>query len=115
MTGGEIASAAIIDSIVRLIPQVLKKESATEQESFYEVAVSDLMNVVPHDDLLVEIGKSGVKTLNLLEYPHYTRPEEFDGKKVPDILLSGNHAEIEKWRMRQSYLLTKENRPDLLS
>lgn len=114
MTGGEIASAAIIDSIVRLIPQVLKKESATEQESFYEVAVSDLMNVVPHDELLVEIGKSGVKTLKLLEYPHYTRPEEYDGKKVPDILLSGNHAEIEKWRMKQSYLLTKKNRPDLL-
>lgn len=114
MTGGEIASAAIIDSIVRLIPQVLKKEIATEEESFYEVAVSDLMNVVPHDEVLVQINKAGIKSLTLLEYPHYTRPEEFDGKKVPEILLSGNHAEIEKWRMRQSFLLTKEKRPDLL-
>ncbi len=114
MTGGEIASAAIIDSIVRLIPQVLKKEAATEQESFYEVAVRDLMNVVPHDERLVEINKKGIEALKLLEYPHYTRPEEYDGKKVPEILLSGNHTEIEKWRMRQTYLLTKEKRPDLL-
>ncbi len=114
MTGGEIASAAIIDSIVRLLPSVLKKESATEEESFYEVAVSDLMSVVAHDEKLVEISKAGIKTLKLLEYPHYTRPEEFDGKKVPEILLSGNHAAIGKWRMQQSYLLTKENRPDLL-
>lgn len=115
MTGGEIACAAIIDSIVRLIPQVLKKESATEQESFYEVAINDLLNVVVHDEQLAEISKAGIKTLRLLEYPHYTRPEEYEGKKVPEVLLSGNHAEIEKWRMKQSYLLTKEKRPDLLT
>ncbi len=87
LTGGEIPAMAIIDSITRLIPGVLKKPEATIDESFSE---------------------------GLLEYPQYTRPEEFEGKKVPEILLSGNHAEIKKWRAQKSLEKTKKIRPDLL-
>lgn len=88
LTGGEIPAMVIVDSITRLIPGVLEKEDATINESFTE---------------------------NLLEGPHYTRPEEIEGRKVPEILKSGNHAEIEKWRKEQSLKKTKKVRPDLLS
>lgn len=87
LTGGEIPAMAIVDSITRLIPGVLKKPEATTNESFTE---------------------------NLLEGPQYTRPEEFEGEKVPEILLSGNHTEIEKWRKEKSLEKTKKVRPDLL-
>lgn len=87
LTGGEIPAMAIIDSVTRLIPGVLKKE-ATLYESFSE---------------------------NLLEYPQYTRPEEFEGKKAPKVLLSGNHAEIAKWRRKKSQDTTQKNRPDIIT
>ena len=87
LTGGEIPAMVIVDSVTRLIPGVLEKPEATINESFTE---------------------------NLLEGPQYTRPEEFEGSKVPEVLLSGNHAEIEKWRQQKSLEKTKKNRPDLL-
>lgn len=87
LTGGEIPAMVIVDSITRLIPGVLEKPEATVNESFSE---------------------------GLLEYPQYTRPEEFEGKKVPEVLLSGNHAEINKWRLEKSLGKTKKVRPDLL-
>ncbi len=87
LTGGEIPAMVIIDSITRLIPGVLEKPEAVENESFTE---------------------------NLLEGPQYTRPEVFEGKKVPKVLLSGNHAEIAKWRKASSLQKTKKIRPDLL-
>jgi len=87
LTGGELAAMIIIDAVSRLIPSVLGKE-----ESFIDESFSD----------------------GLLEYPQYTRPSEFLGKKVPDVLLSGNHSEIEKWRKEQAYLRTQKKRPDLL-
>lgn len=77
LTGGELPAMVIIDSVVRLLPGVLGGESSTEIESFQE------------DD-------------EYIEFPQYTRPEEFRGMKVPDVLLSGHHAEIEKWRKAQS-------------
>jgi len=76
LTGGELPAMVITDTIVRLIPGVIKKEEATKLESFSEE--------------------------NQLEYPQYTRPENFKGWKVPQILLSGNHAEIEKWRKKEA-------------
>ena len=85
LTGGEIGAAAIIDSVVRLIPGVISEESLTS-ESF---------------------------TDNLLDYPAYTKPAEFRGMKVPEILLSGNHAEIDKWRENMRKERTKNFRPDL--
>jgi len=90
LTGGEIPASAIVDSIVRLIPGVLKKDQATVQESF------------------------SINDKKILEYPQYTRPEEFMGKKVPEILLNGDHKKIEKWQMEKALEETKKKRPDLL-
>lgn len=95
LTGGEIPAMVIVDSIVRLIPGVLEKSEATTNESF-------------------SIFHLPSSNLQLLEYPHYTRPEEFEGKKVPTVLLSGNHQEIEKWRKQQAMKRTQTIRPDLL-
>ena len=87
LTGGEIASVVVMDAISRLIPGVLGNHDSADTESF-------------------ENG--------LLEYPQYTRPEIWRDKRVPEVLLSGHHANIEKWRQEQSLLRTKERRPDLL-
>lgn len=95
LTGGEIPAMVMVDSIVRLIPSVLEKPEATKDESFSRYTIND-------------------KPYTLLEYPHYTRPEIFEGKKVPEILLSGNHQEIAKWRLEKSLEKTKKIRPDLL-
>lgn len=88
LTNGVLPAAVVIDAVVRLIPGVLGGEGATEQESFSEP---------------------------LLEYPQYTRPPEFRGMKVPEELLSGDHAAIAKWRRQQSEKRTAERRPDLLA
>lgn len=86
LTGGELPSMVMMDCISRLVPGVLSNEESAQTESF--------------DD-------------GLLEYPQYTRPEEWKGKGVPDVLKSGHHANIEKWRHEQSLIRTKERRPDL--
>lgn len=86
LTGGELAAMVVIDSVSRMVDAVLKNDASAEEESFAD---------------------------GLLEYPHYTRPPEVDGDKVPDVLLSGHHAEIAKWRLDQSLQITKERRPDL--
>lgn len=95
LTGGEIPAMAIVDSITRLIPGVLEKPEATQNESF-------------------STFHRPSSTFQLLEYPQYTRPEEFEGAKTPEVLLSGNHAEIKKWRSQKSLEKTKRVRPDLL-
>lgn len=86
LTNGALPAMVVIDSVTRLCPGVLGDDESSTEESF---------------------------SRGLLEYPHYTRPAEFRGMKVPDILLSGHHAEIEKWREEQSRRLTRERRPDL--
>ena len=87
LTGGELPAMVMMDSISRMVPGVLSNQESGETESF-----------------------AG----NLLEYPQYSRPEEWHGKKVPSVLLSGHHANIEAWRREQSILRTAKNRPDLL-
>lgn len=87
LTGGELAAMVVIDAVSRLVPGVLNNDVSAEFETFHN---------------------------NLLEYPQYTRPEEFMGKKVPEVLLSGHHKNIESWRMEQSVRRTRERRPDLL-
>ncbi|MCI9354015.1 MAG: tRNA (guanosine(37)-N1)-methyltransferase TrmD [Firmicutes bacterium] len=87
LTGGEIAAIAVIDAVARLVPGVLGKEASFQEESFSD---------------------------GLLEYPQYTRPSVFMGRAVPDVLLSGHHSNIKKWRKEQSILRTKQKRPDLL-
>ena len=101
LTGGEIPAMVVVDSVVRLLPGVLVKPEAVKIESFSKLASQ---------------GETlrGWQAL-VLEYPQYTRPEEYKGFKVPKILLSGNHREIEKWRQNQAILRTKKRRPDLLS
>jgi tRNA (guanine37-N1)-methyltransferase len=88
LSGGEIASLVTLDACVRLLPGVMGKEASGSEESF-------------------ENG--------LLEYPHYTRPREWEGRAIPDILLSGDHARIARWRKEQSERLTRQRRPDLLT
>ncbi len=114
LTGGEIASALITDSVVRLIPGVLKKEKAIVDESFFQVPIDDLIQAIKDDSYLKQLKNKGVKKLKLLEYPHYTRPLEFKGKKAPSVLVSGNHEKIEKWRLKKAYQQTLKKRPDLL-
>ena len=87
LTGGELAAMVVIDSIARLVPGVLHNDASAEVETFSD---------------------------NLLEYPQYTRPEEFMGKKVPEVLLSGHHGNVDRWRREQSVLRTAGSRPDLL-
>jgi tRNA (guanine37-N1)-methyltransferase len=86
MTGGEIAAHAIMDACVRLLPKVVGKEESLQDETF---------------------------SSDLLEYPHYTRPQTWNGFEVPEILTSGHHANIQRWRTQQAEQLTKERRPDL--
>lgn len=87
LTGGELAAMVLIDAISRLVPNVLNNETSAEFESFHD---------------------------NLLEYPQYSRPVEWNGKRVPDVLLSGHHANVDKWRREQSLIRTAKRRPDLL-
>ena len=94
LSGGEVAALTVLDTVARLLPGVLEEE-ATELESFSQV-------------------KRGEEAQTLLEPPQYTRPESFKGKKVPEILLSGNHQEIKKWREEEAFNKTKKRRPDLL-
>jgi tRNA (guanine37-N1)-methyltransferase len=86
LTGGEIAAQALLDATVRLIPRVLGNQASTEEESF---------------------------SVGLLEFPQYTRPAEWEGRAIPEVLLSGNHAKIASWRREMAERLTKERRPDL--
>jgi len=92
LSGGEIVAMAIMDACVRLLPGVISKASALSQESF----------------------ASASEFARLLEYPHYTRPSFWNGKSVPEALLSGNHAEIEAWRLEQAKMVTRARRPDLI-
>lgn len=87
LSGGELAAMTLMDAVIRLVPGVLGHELSAEQDSFFE---------------------------GLLDCPHYTRPEVFDGQAVPEVLLSGNHEKIRQWRLQQSLLRTWQRRPDLL-
>ncbi|WP_052402056.1 tRNA (guanosine(37)-N1)-methyltransferase TrmD [Muricoccus aerilatus] len=88
LSGGELGAMVLLDACVRLIPGVMGAAESAEEESFSD---------------------------NLLEYPHYTRPAEWRGLRVPEVLLSGHHAEVARWRRAQSEAVTRERRPDLLS
>ncbi len=87
LTGGELGAMVVIDSVTRLLPGVLGDEDSYKEDSHYN---------------------------GLLDHPHYTRPQAFDGLEVPPVLLSGHHGKIEKWRMEQSIINTYEKRPDLI-
>jgi len=88
LTGGELPAMVLIDAVARQIPGVVKETESVQKDSFYN---------------------------SLLDYPSYTRPEEFEGKRVPEVLLSGHHVEIEKWRRKEALKKTLKKRPDLLA
>jgi tRNA (guanine37-N1)-methyltransferase len=115
MTGGELTAASICDAVVRLLPGVLKKESATTEESFFITSIIQIIEAVGAHPLLSALQKKGVTEVRLLEYPQYTRPEEFEGKKVPEILLSGDPKKIKKWQYQKAFEETLKRRPNLLS
>jgi tRNA (guanine37-N1)-methyltransferase len=88
LSGGELAAMTLMDAVIRLVPGVLGHEQSAQQDSFME---------------------------GLLDCPHYTRPEDYDGQLVPEVLLSGNHEKIRKWRLKQALGRTWQRRPDLLA
>ena len=96
LSGGELAAAVVVDTVTRLLPGALGDARSAVEESF-----------ATHPDATVSAG-------GILDCPHYTRPADFRGRKVPEVLLSGNHAEVRRWRRRQALAKTRRNRPDLL-
>ncbi|HVT56593.1 MAG TPA: tRNA (guanosine(37)-N1)-methyltransferase TrmD, partial [Xanthobacteraceae bacterium] len=86
LSGGEIAASVLLDACVRLLPGVMGEEASAAEESFEQ---------------------------DLLEYPQYTKPQDFEGRAIPEVLLSGNHAKIAAWRRERAEEITKERRPDL--
>ncbi len=114
MTGGELTAASICDAVVRLLPGVLKKENATTEETFFNSSINYLIELLGELPVLIKLQKKGVMEVRLLEYPQYTRPEEFDNKKVPEILLSGDPKKIKKWQYQKAFEETLKRRPDLL-
>jgi len=107
LSGGELAAAVVVDAVVRLVPGVLGNEASGEFESFgaADAEIAADKGGVPRS----QHGAGG-----LLDYPHYTRPAEFAGLRVPETLLSGDHLAIRRWRREQQLRKTLENRPDLL-
>ena len=107
LSGGELAAAVVLDATMRLVPGVLGNEASGEFESFgvADAAISADQEGVPRS----QHGAGG-----LLDYPHFTRPAEFAGLRVPQVLLNGDHQQIRKWRREQQLRKTRANRPDLL-
>jgi len=107
LSGGELAAAVVLDATMRLLPGVLGNDASTENESFGQA-----------DALLQSAAGAGLSSTHgaggLLDYPHYTRPAEFRGLAVPEVLSSGNHEQIRRWRREQALKKTLHNRPDLL-
>jgi tRNA (guanine37-N1)-methyltransferase len=104
LSGGELGAAVIVEAVTRLLPGAVGNEASTRQESFTaQAAVSES-----------EGPDSTCGSGGLLDYPHYTRPADFRGMKVPEVLINGNHLEIRRWRREQALKKTVRNRPDLI-
>jgi len=103
LSGGELAAMLVIDAVVRLLPGALGNEASSQNESF-------------SDQSTVASGRgASITRHSLLDFPHYTRPAEYRGWKVPEVLIGGNHAEVAKWRREAALEKTRRNRPDLLA
>lgn len=100
LSGGELPAALIIDAVTRLLPGALGNEASSQNESFSQPTQT-------------AANPSTAAANSLLDFPHYTRPADFRGWKVPEVLISGNHAEVAKWRREQALNKTRRNRPDL--
>jgi tRNA (guanine37-N1)-methyltransferase len=109
LSGGELGAAVIIDTVTRLLPGALGNEASARQESF--TAAQEVREVAGKEN---DAPDSTCGSGGLLDYPHYTRPAEFRGMAVPEVLMGGNHEEIRKWRRRKALEKTLRNRPDLV-
>jgi tRNA (guanine37-N1)-methyltransferase len=126
LSGGEMGAAVIVDAVTRLIPGAVGNEASTRQESFFagpELGDIDRSDrnvratravVLPSNEVNATLPDSTCGSGGLLDYPHYTRPADFRGIKVPEVLLNGNHDDIRRWRRRSALEKTLHNRPDLL-
>jgi len=104
LSGGELGAAVILDTIARLLPGALGNQASSQQESFTSAMPSDATRA----------ADSTCSSGGLLDYPHFTRPAEFRGIPIPDVLISGDHEKIRRWRRRSALAKTLRNRPDLL-
>ena len=109
LSGGELGAAVIVDTVTRLLPGALGNEASARQESF--TAAQELRAAAGMES---DVPDSTCGSGGLLDYPHYTRPAEFRGMAVPEVLMGGNHDQIRKWRRRKALEKTLRNRPDLL-
>jgi tRNA (guanine37-N1)-methyltransferase len=123
LSGGELGAAVIVDAVTRLIPGALGNEASSRQESFVAGAEISGGNLSDRNVRPTRAGATQAEPMRadstcasggLLDYPHYTRPAEFRGIKVPDVLMSGNHEDIRRWRRKSALEKTLRNRPDLL-
>ena len=121
LSGGELGAAVIVDTVTRLIPGAVGNEASTRQESFVagaELGGNDLAGEGPIRLRSGQVRTTGADSTcssgGLLDYPHYTRPADFRGMKVPEVLVNGNHEEIKRWRRKSALEKTLHNRPDLL-
>ena len=108
LSGGELPAAMVLDAVTRLIPGALGNEDSSINESFSAVEPLGVESAPPTD------YRSPATSHLLLDFPHYTRPAEFRGWPVPEILLGGNHEQIRRWRLEKAMEKTRRNRPDLL-
>src|ERR1700736_6485233 len=110
LSGGELPAMLILDAVTRLLPGAVGIEASTQNESFSQAMGSESTG----NPVLQPIsGSAQPEPVHLLDFPHYTRPAEFRGWKVPEVLIGGNHAEVMKWRRREALEKTRRNRPDL--
>ena len=124
LSGGELPAAMILDAVTRLIPGALGNEDSAVDESFSEIDETLISGAKAPDRASVELSHENVRPTGqlpgvggrgILDYPHYTRPPSFRGWDVPEVLMSGNHEEIRRWRRDRALEKTRRNRPDLLA
>jgi tRNA (guanine37-N1)-methyltransferase len=107
LSGGELPAAIVVDAVTRLLPGAVGNEASTQNESFSGSGSAEAA------DLAGAARDRARRPRTLLDFPHYTRPAEYRGWKVPEVLIGGNHAEVAKWRFQQALEKTRRNRPDL--
>jgi len=106
LSGGELPAAIVVDAVTRLLPGAVGNEASTQNESFSELVETESSSETRHP--------LPANRFRLLDFPHYTRPAEFRGWKVPEVLIGGNHAEVAKWRREQALAKTRRNRLELV-
>src|SRR5260221_9058903 len=117
LSGGELGAALIVDAVTRLLPGALGNEDSSVNESFTAIGAcaSEAAPSISHQPPFDSVQGKPVTSHLLLDFPHYTRPAEFRGWPVPEVLLGGNHEEIRRWRRERALEKTRRNRPDLLA